>query len=97
MLPGRSRGQHPHVRAQVHGFSEPLGEPQCVGPAAGAGHDPLGMVVRRPRESLRNQLLACGHANLVCVMAAPPSVIGAASNSMTSVSQSEADSLERVL
>ena len=61
--------QHPHVGPQVERLGEPLGEPQRVGPAAGAGDDPFGMVFRRARESLRHQSLVCGHGDFTGLLA----------------------------
>ena len=48
--------EHAHPGLQVHRLGQPLVQPQRVRPAAGRGDDPVGVIGRRPREPLADQV-----------------------------------------
>src|SRR3989442_9019173 len=62
--PSATEVQHPHAGPQVQRRGKPLGDPEGVGPAAGAGDDPFGVVLGRAGKSFGEEPLVRGHVHL---------------------------------
>ena len=61
--PSAAEVQHPHAGPQVQRRREPLSQPQRIGPAAGVGQDPFGVVLRRAGKSLGHVPIVWVHAD----------------------------------